>query len=795
MTGKAENVAAAADAGGKEPNGLGIVGKKLPRREQGATAKALSNVTTIGAAAVDGAANKRHKPTPEVTQGKEAATAVSSIVQEAPAQVMPVVPAALFTALPSSAPKFSGKLKQKLIGAGGVHSVVPTLIPVTAAPPVAEAPSNSHTSAVSTAEAVQDVIALPPSQAQSHSQSPPRSQEQDHRIEATGEPLNPHNPSQHRQSMEEEDLRQSMQDYSAIDDFVANYSTIAPTLPVTKSMNMDLDMDVTQLAAKLHNTTTTPVTKGKAPARQQQREDLRISALRNTSDYPVPVRPARVLVDAAVSPMPASYLPAPPTHASGDFPSTDLGAQGVLLFEDDADSGNNTHAGVLPMEPFKGNSAGETIDPRTVEMCMDTGESESEYPPQQSIEEIIAAHRKPPTPPGTPPIMPATAGSIPRPHSAIPSAVRSGVSSTTTSSAVGADGASRGVPPRRPSTGGTTASRDGELHHPSILTPGLVALPHPASPVLTHRTVSHSNSTTASLFSPADMKPTEEPELMPPSLPMPSISFVDDEPEQQPEPKAHIPVHQNTVSSTERNPLLSPFSDAVAYFEARRSQQQQGDTTGRSGSLRSARTSRNSSLHNSMTAASASPSSSRGDGAGADGENQFKSSSANQARASSAASGMEDLDYNGQNEDPNQQDQHHSEMYDDSQSDFAVYKARSSDISVTWQTEIDSLLDRLQPSAQPALSSMASDTSTSRRSSTSSAVAGGQLSSPAPQLPPSSGAPTPLPEKKKRAIRARVANLLKQVEEAEMEYIAEFGFDAFEKDVGFFEENLPFRRQ
>ena len=40
-----------------------------------------------------------------------------------------------------------------------------------------------------------------------------------------------------------------------------------------------------------------------------------------------------------------------------------------------------------------------------------------------------------------------------------------------------------------------------------------------------------------------------------------------------------------------------------------------------------------------------------------------------------------------------------------------------------------------------------------------------------------------------------MAGLLRQVEQAEMEYIAEFGFEAFEQDVGFFEDNTSFRRK
>jgi hypothetical protein len=50
---------------------------------------------------------------------------------------------------------------------------------------------------------------------------------------------------------------------------------------------------------------------------------------------------------------------------------------------------------------------------------------------------------------------------------------------------------------------------------------------------------------------------------------------------------------------------------------------------------------------------------------------------------------------------------------------------------------------------------------------------------------------TPRTESRKQQIRSRVAGLLRQVAEAEMLYIAEFGFEAFEREVGFFDNYLP----
>jgi hypothetical protein len=121
-------------------------------------------------------------------------------------------------------------------------------------------------------------------------------------------------------------------------------------------------------------------------------------------------------------------------------------------------------------------------------------------------------------------------------------------------------------------------------------------------------------------------------------------------------------------------------------------------------------------------------------------------------------------------------------------SDFAVYKARSSALAEQYERSVEALLGKLEQKGRvnteprsPLHSrpgTAASTASASRSGNTHTAV----LS-------------TPLPEKRKRAIRARVAGLLKQVAQAEMEYIAEFGFEAFEREVGFFEDNLPLKRR
>jgi len=121
---------------------------------------------------------------------------------------------------------------------------------------------------------------------------------------------------------------------------------------------------------------------------------------------------------------------------------------------------------------------------------------------------------------------------------------------------------------------------------------------------------------------------------------------------------------------------------------------------------------------------------------------------------------------------------------------FEQYQGRSAAIGQRFTEDIDSLLEKLSnplptiPAAAVAKPAAATTTTAATAGSTALSAA----------LSPSALA-TPLPERKKRAIRARVASLLMQVEQAEMEYIAEFGFEAFEQEVGFFEEKTRSRRQ
>lgn len=119
---------------------------------------------------------------------------------------------------------------------------------------------------------------------------------------------------------------------------------------------------------------------------------------------------------------------------------------------------------------------------------------------------------------------------------------------------------------------------------------------------------------------------------------------------------------------------------------------------------------------------------------------------------------------------------------------FEQYQERSAAIGQQFTEDIDSLLEKLSqplptiPAAAVAGAVSKPTTVGARDSAVSAALSPSAL-------------PTPLPERKKRAIRARVASLLMQVEQAEMEYIAEFGFEAFEQEVGFFEEKTRSRRQ
>lgn len=182
-------------------------------------------------------------------------------------------------------------------------------------------------------------------------------------------------------------------------------------------------------------------------------------------------------------------------------------------------------------------------------------------------------------------------------------------------------------------------------------------------------------------------------------------------------------------SSAAEAALLSPFSDAIAYFEQSKKSRDFSSSLRGSGVL------------------------------GSETENR-------------------------QNAEPNVSSSMH---IDETQSYFDVYQQRSSGIAQQWAEDVDGLLDRL---SHPSLTS--SHTSSSRPTTGSAATAAAASASAenasfTSLLTPSS-LTTPLPERKKRAIRSRVASLLRQVEQAEMEYIAEFGFEAFEQEVGFFEE-------
>jgi hypothetical protein len=124
-------------------------------------------------------------------------------------------------------------------------------------------------------------------------------------------------------------------------------------------------------------------------------------------------------------------------------------------------------------------------------------------------------------------------------------------------------------------------------------------------------------------------------------------------------------------------------------------------------------------------------------------------------------------------------------------SDFAVYKARSSALAEQYERSVDVLLTKLEQKGRSAAESPRSPLHPSRPGTGTSATGGvGRSGNTSTAV-----LATPLPEKRKRAIRARVAGLLKQVAQAEMEYIAEFGFEAFEREVGFFEDNLPLKRR
>jgi hypothetical protein len=129
---------------------------------------------------------------------------------------------------------------------------------------------------------------------------------------------------------------------------------------------------------------------------------------------------------------------------------------------------------------------------------------------------------------------------------------------------------------------------------------------------------------------------------------------------------------------------------------------------------------------------------------------------------------------------------------DEPQSYFEVYQERSSGIAHRWTDDIDSLLDQLSSSSSSYSHSAAAGEATSASAAATTNTSPGNDTTVALLSP--GNLTTPLPERKKRAIRTRVANLLRQVEQAEMEYIAEFGFEAFEAEVGFFEEKVRSRR-
>ena len=184
-------------------------------------------------------------------------------------------------------------------------------------------------------------------------------------------------------------------------------------------------------------------------------------------------------------------------------------------------------------------------------------------------------------------------------------------------------------------------------------------------------------------------------------------------------------------SSAAEAALLSPFSDAIAYFEQSKKSRDFSSSLRGSGVL------------------------------GSDTENR-------------------------QNDEPNVSSSMH---IDETQSYFDVYQQRSSGIAQQWTEDVEGLLDRLSHPSHPSSHTPGSSSSrpTTATATTAAASASAENASFTSLLTPSSLA-TPLPERKKRAIRSRVASLLRQVEQAEMEYIAEFGFEAFEQEVGFFEE-------
>ena len=125
--------------------------------------------------------------------------------------------------------------------------------------------------------------------------------------------------------------------------------------------------------------------------------------------------------------------------------------------------------------------------------------------------------------------------------------------------------------------------------------------------------------------------------------------------------------------------------------------------------------------------------------------------------------------------------------------EYATYKEHSEASAAAYTAGVEGLLTKLEQKAS-AVTQVGNNAPTrsplSSRPGTALTEGSARRSSNSATLMSAAGTPRKT-ERRKKAIRERVAGLLRQVAHAEMEYIAEFGFEAFEKEVGFFEENLP----